>query len=724
MTMTPYEVVGLTPAEYAALVAALGRTPNLLELGLVGALWSEHCSYKSSKATLTWLKPPPGTVVQGLGENAGVVELVPGWEVAFKVESHNHPSYVEPFQGAATGVGGIIRDVLAMGAEPIALLDSLHFGTGAEGRRLLPRVVEGIAFYGNAVGVPTVGGEVGYGPEYETNPLVNVMCVGIRPASRRIGAGARRPGDRVLLVGARTGRDGIGGASLLASRAFAGEGGDDLRPSVQVGDPFLGKLLIEAVLAALATGKVTAVQDCGAAGLTSATAEMARQGGTGIRLDVDRVPRREAGMTPEEVMLSESQERMLLAVAPEDVEAVAAAVRRYGVEATVVGEVTDSGNLEVMAGGAVVGQVPVALLTDGCPTRPAPARRPGPMAHRPWVPTAPFDPEEGLRVLAHPLSRSRADIYTQYDYMVQTRTVAGPGADAAVLALREVPVGLALTVDGPGRWCARDPYAGAARAVVEAVMNLVVSGAEPLGLTDGINCGSPDDPAVFAAFAGLVAGVADAARALGVPVTGGNVSFYNQTGGRAIWPTPVIGAVGRHPRPTRPIRPGWTEAGLVLLRVGAPEGDLGATAWRIAAGDGGLDAARAPDLARAAAVVGVIRDAGRAGWVRAAHDVADGGLFVTLAEMLLAARPGVRSVAVRLAGPARPALFDEGPAQAVLAVAPADVAAVQERARAAGVPCAVLGQTGTGDDGMTVEADDGRFLWPVDALARAYRGDR
>lgn len=720
--MTPYEAVGLSEAEYAALVAALGRAPNAVELGLVGALWSEHCSYKSSKATLAWLKPPAGSVVQGPGENAGVVELVPGWEVAFKVESHNHPSYVEPFQGAATGVGGIIRDVLAMGAEPIALLDSLHFGTGAEGRRLLPRVVEGIAFYGNAIGVPTVGGEVGFGPDYETNPLVNVMCVGIRPSGRRVGAAARRPGDRVILVGARTGRDGIGGASLLASRAFAEAAEEDLRPSVQVGDPFLGKLLIEAVLAALATGKVAAVQDCGAAGLTSAAAEMARQGGTGIRLDVDRVPRRERGMRPEEVMLSESQERMLLAVGPGDVTAVQAAVGRFGVEATVVGEVTATGDLEVVADGRVVGRVPVAVLTDGCPVRPAPSARPGPAPHVPWVPADPFDPDEGLKVLGHPLCRSRADIYTQYDYMVQTRTVAGPGADAAVLALRETAAGLALTVDGPGRWCARDPYAGAARAVVEAVMNLVVTGAEPLGLTDGINCGSPDDPVVFAQFAALVAGIADASRSLGVPVTGGNVSFYNQTGERAVWPTPVIGAVGRHPRPTAPVRPGWTESGLVLLRIGEPEGDLGATVWRIAAGDGAVGAARAPELPRAAAVIRVIRDVIRAGWVRAAHDVADGGLFVTLAEMILAAGPGSRRATVRLAGPVRTELFDEGPGQAVLAVAPADVEAVRGRAGTDGVACVEIGRTGPGDGGLVVEADGRRWVWDIAALARAYRG--
>lgn len=715
--------VGLTSDEYKALVEQLGRLPNDLELGLVGALWSEHCSYKSSKSVLRWLASESDRVVQGPGDNAGVVRLNDAWEVAFKVESHNHPSFVEPFQGAATGVGGIIRDVLAMGAEPVALLDSLHFGFDAQSQRLQDRVVEGIAFYGNAVGVPTVGGEVSYADAYATNPLVNVMCVGMRPATRRISAAARRPGDRILLVGAKTGRDGIHGASLLASRQFDDQH-HDLRPQVQVGDPFLGKLLIEAVLAALATGVVTAVQDLGAAGLTSSSAEMASQGGCGIRLDVSSVSRREDSMTAYEVMLSESQERMLLAVPADQVAVVLNAIRRYELDVHDIGMVTDTGLLEVMEGPTLLASLPARLLTHGYLLRPEPERPESLREDHAWLPSGDMVAEEGLQVLAHPECRSRKPIFSQYDFMVKTLTAQAPGGDAAVLRWRQSETGIALVVDGQARWAVGDPYSGGARAVLEAAMNLTVSGAEPVGLSDGLNLGSPEDPAVYRQFVGLVAGIADASSALNIPVTGGNVSFYNQTGMRSIWPTPVIGALGAHPRPECPVRIGLCEPGLILYRVGWPEPDLSATVWRLAAGDGQVGLARRPNWSQARAVLSFLHQAIDQKWVAAAHDISDGGLFVTLAEMVLNAAPAARRVQVRLPEESmRGQLFNEGPGQAVIAVRPDHIDAVERLASDEHVPFVRLGDNRErGEEGLLIIGDGHFWAWSWDSLREAWEG--
>ena len=718
--MITAEAVGLAPSEAATLVAQLGRTPNDLEWGLVGALWSEHCSYKSSRAVLAWLAPPAGSVVQGPGENAGVVRLDRDFDVAFKVESHNHPSYVEPFHGAATGVGGIIRDVLAMGARPIAVLDSLHFGPTSTA--LADRVVAGIGFYGNAIGVPTVGGEVTYADGYAGNPLVNVCCVGIRRSDRPASAAGSRVGDRLLLVGARTGRDGIHGASLLASRVFDDQA-SAMRPAVQVGDPFTGKLVLESVLAALATGRVHAVQDLGAAGLSSATAEMAQQAGRGIRVDVSRVPRRESGLSAYEVMLSETQERMLLAVAPGDVDRVAAVIRAGDVSCVDIGEVVADGQLTVVDGDRIEARLPVSLLGSGAPRRQAPPERPGP---RPPAPphrvVEPFDAGEALRVLSHRECRSKAGVFRQYDFMVQTHTVVGPGGDAAVLRIAAGHPGIAVTVDGPGRWMAVDAYAGGARAVLEAVMNLTAVGAEPLGLSDGLNLGSPADPAVYAQFLALTAGIADAAQALGVPVTGGNVSFYNQTGPDAIWPTAVIGAVGRHPRPEHPLRHGAVSPGAWLVRLGRPERDLGATVWRLAVGDGGVGAASCPDWAAARAVLEAMADPRLGPHLLAAHDVADGGLFVSLAEMLLAAEDPRCGLDVELdAGDARTLLFNEGPGQMLILVSPTDAA--RGALDAVGVEWAVLGRV-TEAARLTVRTGSNRWDWERAALSAAYeRGE-
>ena len=684
--------VGLTAEEYDAYVELLGRRPNALELGLAGALWSEHCSYKSSRETLRWFAD-----ASLLGGNAGVAPLDGDWEIAFKVESHNHPSYVEPFHGAATGVGGIIRDILAMGAEPVCLLDSLRFGPGPDGRRVAPRVVEGIGFYGNAVGVPTVGGEFKLAPVYETNPLVNVLCVGVRPKDRPVDARVGRPGVLLVLMGQRTGRDGIHGASFLASRVFSGRGDEAAqRPQVQVGDPFMGKLLIEAVLAAVATGRVEAVQDLGAAGLSSALSEMADQSGLGVRVDLDAVPLRETGMTPYEVMLSESQERMVLAVHPEQHAEVLAAVEPWRVGATVIGEMTTAPDLVIEVEGVEAARVPARVLTRGCPTRPALPRGVFPVAPEPPVAHAGWDDRDLLRVAGHADCQSREDVWTRYDFMVKTSTVAGPGGDAAVLRLRQSDVGLAVTTDGQARWAAVDPYAGGMRAVVEAAMNCAVTGALPLAVSDGLNAGNPGDEAVFRQFSAMVAGIADAAAALGVPVTGGNVSLYNETGTRAIWPTPVIAMVGRHDRPLRPTPSALAESGALLFRIGAAARveDLAGSVWRLACGDGKVGAMPRPDLGSVRRVVDLLVVAAAEGLVESAHDVSDGGLLLTLVEMVLGGGGGHGGIYLA-ARPEDPRVFwfAETVGTAVVAVRPASRGRFEALARNQGVAVRLLGAT-------------------------------
>lgn len=733
--MTPADV-GLTNVESAHLTASLGRQPNDLELAIVGALWSEHCSYKSSKRALAWLKPPPalaGRLAAGPGDNAGAVRFSDTVEIVFKVESHNHPSFVEPFSGAATGVGGIIRDVLAMGAEPIALLDSLRFGTGPERARLEPGVVSGIAAYGNAVGVPTVGGEVAYGPGYEKNPLVNVMCVGSRAAAGRVNAAGAQVGDHLLLVGATTGRDGIGGASLLASRALDSRQADQ-RPMVQVGDPFTGKLLIEAVLAALATGRVHAVQDLGASGLSSAAAELASQSGVGVVLAVDRVGLREPDLSPAEVMLSESQERMLLAVAPEHVDSVAAVMARWELSLWDVGVATPDGQLAVECGGQRVAALPVRLLTEGVPLRAADRPHGSAPARARLAPgeVSPTQLADAWRaVLGHPEVASHAHVYRQYDSMVKAATLVGPGADAAVLRMPGAQdAGLAVVVDGQARWAAADAWTGGARAVLEAVMNLAVSGAEPLGLSDGLNAGSPEDPATHRQLLELVAGVADAAAALSVPVTGGNVSLYNQTvsaGGaaEAIWPTAVIGAVGRVAPLARLTRMALAEPGLVLWRIGASVGDLAASVWRLAAGDGAVGAAAAPEWAMAHRVLAVLAAGIEAGWIRAAHDVSDGGTAAAATEMWLAGPPALAlELDLQDVSPAQlvPLLFGEDPAVALVALRPADVPRLEALLHAQGIPGRPLGVVRSAGAQLTCATPGGVVTWSREDLEAVWRG--
>jgi len=539
----------LTDAEYQKILALLGRTPTFAELGIFSALWSEHCSYKHSRPILKTFPTSGPQVVQGPGENAGVLRLPDGWAVAFKIESHNHPSAVEPYQGAATGVGGILRDVFTMGARPVAVLNSLRFGSldDARNRYLFAGVVKGVGDYGNCVGVPTLGGEVDFGPSYGGNPLVNAMCVGVLRERDLIKAAAHGVGNVLLAVGSRTGRDGIHGASF-ASEELTRES-ERRRPQVQVGDPFTEKLLLEASLELIRSGHIVAIQDMGAAGLTSSSAEMAARGGVGVEIDLALVPTREPGMTPYEILLSESQERMLVVAKPDRVAQVAAVAAKWELTATPIGRVTDDGMYRAKWGDQIVAEIPGQRLIDDCPVyqpeaREDPAiaalrqRGPGPGARTP-------DPAQALlTLLDHPPIASKRWVYEQYDSTVQASTLIGPGGDAGVMRVRDADFGLAVTVDCNSRYVRLDPYEGGKAAVAEAARNVACTGARPLGITDCLNFGSPERPAVFYQFKESCRGIADACVALGTPVTGGNVSFYNESPGGAVDPTPVVGMIG------------------------------------------------------------------------------------------------------------------------------------------------------------------------------------
>jgi phosphoribosylformylglycinamidine synthase II len=688
-----HRALGLTDAEFTRIRELLAREPNEFELAVFSLLWSEHCGYKHSALLLTRL-PTDGTgVLQGPGENAGVVDLGEGEAVAFKVESHNHPSAVEPFQGAATGVGGILRDVAAMGARPVALLDGLRFGAPDHA---FSRAVGGIGAYGNSVGVPTVGGECFFDEAYAGNPLVNAMCVGLVPVERVTRASAARPGDVVVLYGATTGRDGIGGASVLASQELSGEDGDK-RPSVQIGDPFTGKKLIEATLELVEAGLPAALQDLGAAGLASSLAEMATRGGTGIDVHLDRVPLREPDLEPVEIMISESQERMALTVAADRLGEVAAVCGKWELECAAIGEVTASGEVRAFHAGEIVGAIPVELLTEQAPryrVETKPRRLEEPIAHPPITATA----DELLDLLASPNVRSRSPVFERYDHLVGSRTVRRPGLDAAVLRLRPSLRGLAVSLDGAGRLAYLDPRAGGARAAFEAARNVACAGGRPLAVTDCLNFANPEKPEIAWELAEAIDGLAAACRALSVPVVSGNVSLYNETDGRAIWPTPVVGCVGLV-ADVRAIPGRWRRGDLVYA-VGAPEVSLdgseyqarflGGPAGRPPPVDFGAEAALVRFLWRAAPVL------------TSAHDAAEGGLAVALAEAAIAAGTGAR---LELE-PDAVAWFGEGGGQAIVSLRPDDTSVLEP------IPHRKLGVVG-GKEVLGV---------PVEELRQAYGG--
>ncbi|MGP0101922.1 MAG: phosphoribosylformylglycinamidine synthase subunit PurL [Solirubrobacteraceae bacterium] len=653
--------LGLTRAEYELVCEKQGGPPNQVELAMYSLLWSEHCAYKHSKKLLRTLPTEGEHVVMGPGENAGAVDVGGGLVCAFKVESHNHPSAVEPFQGAATGVGGILRDIFAIGARPIAVLDSLRFGEpggagagesgapgaagtpggeGARARYLLDGAVSGIGHYGNSIGVPTVGGEVYFEAPYEHNCLVNAMALGLAPRERLVRSAAAGPGNVVVLFGASTGRDGIGGASVLAS-AELGEGDADKRPTVQVGDPFEEKKLLECSLELLERGLIVALQDLGAAGLTSSASEMASKGGVGIDLDVARVPLREPGMEPFEVMVSESQERMLCVVEPDNVGAVMELCAKWEVNGAAIGAVTDSGRMRVLRDGELVGDMPVSALVDDCPLYDLQPRKPTELLYAAPSATAGLTLQTTprdilLAILSSPNIASRRPLFEQYDSIVQSRTVRRPEqADAAVLTLPDGSA-LAVSIDGNGRRVAADPYTGTVEAVLECAANLACVGAQPLGTTNNLNFGNPEKPHIAWQLGESVRGLGDACRALRAPIVGGNVSLYNEGATGPIYPTPVIGMVGRLPDARRAGRLGFARGGDQIALVGAFAPSLAASELAKLLGEPLPDGLPEIDAAAVAAAHEAVRDAVRAGLLSSAHDVAEGGLAVALAECCLA----------------------------------------------------------------------------------------
>jgi phosphoribosylformylglycinamidine synthase subunit PurL len=720
--------LGLTDWELERIVERLGREPNEVELAVFSLMWSEHCGYKHSRKLLRRLPTEGEHVVMGPGENAGAVDVGDGFAVAFKVESHNHPSAVEPFQGAATGVGGILRDVFAVGARPIAVLDSLRFGEldSARSRYLMNGAVAGIGHYGNSVGVATVGGEILFGAPYESNCLVNAMCVGIARRERLVRSAAVGVGNLVVLLGALTGRDGIGGASVLAS-AELGEGSASKRPSVQIGDPFEEKKLLECCLELLERGLLRSLQDLGAAGLSSSASEMASKGGVGIDLEVARVPRREPGMEPFEVMISESQERMLCVVEPARLDEVRAACDEWDVRATAIGAVTDSGRLRVLDEGEPVGDMPVEALVDGCPLydlAPEPPERPVYPAPRARLPASSGPAETLLGLLRSENVASKRWAYEQYDGLVGSRTVRRPGAgDAAVLDL--APDGgsgaIAASIDGNGARIACDPYTGAAEAVLECAANLACVGAEPRGLTNCLNFGNPEKPHIAWQLEQAVDGIAYACRALGVPVVGGNVSLYNEGGAGPIYPTPIVGMVGRVADPAGLPEAGFSRAGLAVALLGPFRPALaGSELERLR---GGLSDGLPPvELERQAQALEVARAAIRSGTLTAAHDVSDGGLACAIAECCLAGGVGARvelDGLRRRLGPdadtaAETALFGEGPGGIVVAGPPEEIARLATEHGPH--ECLILGETR--GETLTIESGSSARLEVEVAAAR------
>ena len=712
--MSRHRELGLTDSEYELICEKLDREPNAVELAMFSLLWSEHCAYKHSRKLLRRLPTEGASVVMGPGENAGAVDVGGGRAVAFKVESHNHPSAVEPFQGAATGVGGILRDVFAIGARPIAVLDSLRFGepTSERSRYLLDRAVAGIGHYGNSIGVPTVGGEVYFEGPYEQNCLINAMCVGLAPRERLIRSAAAGPGNALVLLGAATGRDGIGGASVLAS-AELDEADEAKRPSVQIGDPFEESRLVECCLELLDEDLLVSLQDLGAAGLTSAAGEMASKGDVGIDVDVARVPLREADMEPFEVMVSESQERMLCVVESDRLEAVLARCARWEVRATPIGEVTGSGRLRVLDGRELVGDVPVAALVDECPLYDlSPAAPLAPLYPAPTATLTGDDPRDALMgLLASPNLSSRRPLFQQYDSIVQSRTVRRPEqADAAVLAL-EGGGAIAVSIDGSGRRVACDPHAGAMEAVFECAANLACVGAEPLGLTNCLNFGNPEKPHIAWQLERAVDGLAEACRALDVPVVGGNVSLYNEGTDGPIYPTPVVGMVGALPDPERAGRLGFAHEGDAIAIAGEfhpalPGGELAKLRGEpLPDGLPGFDAAKARGAQAA------IRDAVRAGELSSAHDIAEGGLLVAVAESCVAGGVGA-SLDLGPSDDPWTHLYGEGAGGFVVSGPRAALDRLAER-----VPLDVLGTVG--GDGLEVAIGEWHFAAGLSELRDA-----
>jgi len=716
MTTTLHRDLGLTDDEYDSIVERLGREPSYTELAMFSVMWSEHCSYKSSRVHLKQLPTEGPHILVGPGEGAGVVEVAPGVAVAWKIESHNHPSFVEPFNGAATGVGGIVRDILSMGARPVALMDPLRFGPldNPRTRYLVDGVVHGISSYGNSIGVPTVGGELVFEDCYAENPLVNVACLGVVDTNLMHGR-AEGEGNVALLFGSATGRDGIGGASVLASASF-----DDTslekRPSVQVGDPFTEKLLIEASLELIRRGLIVGFQDLGAGGISCPTSEMTSKAGTGMQLNIDAVHRREAGMEPFEVMISESQERMLAVVKPSDVSEAIDVCQKWGLDANVIGAIDSTGKLTVRCNGEIVAEVPVDALAEEGPVYHRPAERPrwaDELAAADRGDAAPEDLRDAfMSVLTSPGIASKWWVWEQYDHMIFLGTILGPGGDAAVIRLPGTDTAVAITVDGPGRYCYLDPYEGARLAVAEAARNVAATGARPVAITNCLNFGSPEKPDVMWQFAEVVRGLKDACVALETPVTGGNVSFYNETNDRPIYPTPVIGMLGVLDSPDHNVGLSFRGDGdeVVLLGDTSPD-DFGGSEYAKVVNStiGGPPPALDIDAERS--LHSVLYEAARRRLLRSSHDVSSGGLAIALAESSIAGRLGVKVDArgYRM-------LFSESPSRCAVSIAASDLNPLLDLAARNGVTATRIGSVG-GD-----ELDFGDFTVGLQEAKDAFEG--
>jgi phosphoribosylformylglycinamidine synthase len=719
---------GVTAGEYARIVELLGREPNLTELGIFSVMWSEHCSYKSSRVHLRTLPTEGPRVLQGPGENAGAVDIGDGLAAVFKIESHNHPSFIEPYQGAATGVGGIIRDIFTMGARPVALLNSLRFGPidRPAVRRTLEGVVAGIAGYGNSIGIPTIGGEIGFDESYAGNPLVNVFCLGIARADQIVKGVARGAGNPVYYVGAKTGRDGIHGATM-ASAEFD-ENLDEKRPAVQVGDPFMEKLLLEACLEVMKSDALVGIQDMGAAGLTCSTAEMGSRGGVGIQIDVRHVPQRETGMNPYEIMLSESQERMLLVVKKGREADVERIFEKWDLHAVHIGEVTPDGLLRVSDGQSVVAEIPNRALADEAPVYNRPMAEPAYLAGVRTLDLGALAPQAApgdtlLTLLASPAVASKRWVYRQYDHMVRTNTLVLPGMGAGVIRVKGTRRGLAMSLDGNGRFVYLDPFRGAALAVAEASRNVACAGALPIGATNNLNFGNPEKPEIMWQFAEAVRGIGAACRALEIPITGGNVSLYNETDGQGILPTPVLGVVGVIEDASKTTGRAFPRDGAALVLLGTNRGELGGSEYlkRVHGLLRGVPPAL--DLDAEKRLQRLLIDAAAEGLLLSAHDCSEGGFAVTLAECCFdtGGRGAEVTIPAAVEGPlaVEATLFGESASRVVVSVDPDRTDDLLRRAAAAGVPAASIGRTGGSRIRVTIDGSPAIDV-PVAAAEHAW----